>query len=77
MANPGRSDPPDEPEAIVCPMCAAANHDEDTGEPVYAPDLAFCSALCASVYDGVLLAESAGRGFNFLRKSIDSPDALS
>ena len=53
-------------------MCGAANHDEDTDDLVYAPDLAFCSALCASVYDGILLAESAGRGFNFLRKSIDT-----
>ncbi len=41
-----------------CPVCKKPNFDEDTEEPVFAPDPAFCSAKCATDYEEQCRAEA-------------------
>jgi hypothetical protein len=41
-----------------CPVCGRDNADEE-GEPVYAPDPAFCSQACAEQYAKEQEVESA------------------
>lgn len=40
------TDLPDE-----CPVCKGENYDEDTDEPIFAEDPAFCSKKCADKYE--------------------------
>lgn len=46
----GCSGPPDDDYAEVCPVCAAPNHAEETGEPLCAAAPDFCSVECERVY---------------------------